>query len=154
MSTTDQLFQVLNQSGTDELSAFLKAYEAKLLPESKAFATYMRLLLDSKGLKRQDIFVASDIPERYGYKLLSEEKHTKKRDIILRLCIASGFTLQETQRALEIYGMARLYPRSPRDSVFILAINNRINDVHEVDDLLGKHGFENLARCGMDGDLD
>ena len=49
------------------------------------------------------VFLKADIPERYGYKLLSGEKHTKQRDVILRICYAAEFTLKETQRALRKY---------------------------------------------------
>lgn len=34
----------------------------------------------------------ADIPERYGYKLLSGEKHTRQRDVILRICYAAGLS--------------------------------------------------------------
>lgn len=43
----------------------------------------------------------ADIPERYGYKLLSGEKHTRQRDVILRICCAAGLS-----NALEANGEA------------------------------------------------
>lgn len=43
----------------------------------------------------------ADIPERYGYKLLSGEKHTRQRDVILRICYAAGLS-----NALEANGEA------------------------------------------------
>ena len=48
-----------------------------------------------KGILQQDVFLAADLPERYGYKLISEQKHTTQRDTILRLCLAARFDEDE-----------------------------------------------------------
>ena len=66
---------------------------------------------------------AADIPERYGYKLISEEKRTKQRDIILRLCYAAHFTLEETQKALKMYDMPMLYSKVKRDALLMIVFN-------------------------------
>lgn len=64
----------------------------------------------------QKMFLQADIPERYGYKLLSGQKHTKQRDVILRICYAAGLSFDETQRALKKYGMVELYSEITRDA--------------------------------------
>ncbi len=66
------------------------------------------------------MFLKADIPERYGYKLLSGEKRTKQRDVILRICYAAEFTLQEIQRVLKKYEMPQLYAEIPRDALLML----------------------------------
>ena len=102
-----------------------------------------------KGITQQTVFLKADIPERYGYKLLSGEKHTKQRDIILRICYAAGFTLQETQRALRKYGMPELYAKVPRDALLMIAFNERPGNILEVNELLQKHGMQLLRTSGL-----
>ena len=147
MKSTEELYNILNQTKDDSIEAYLREESSNLL-HKKRFANYMRAMLSVKGIRQQDLFVQADIPERYGYKLISEEKHTRKRDIILRLCIAGGLSLKETQRALTIYGMADLYPRIPRDCVVIIALNRDIHNVHTVNEMLKENGFEELENCG------
>ena len=73
------------------------------------------------------------------------EKHTKDRDLIIRLCLAGHFNWDETNRALKLYGMSELYAKDPRDACIIVAINNRIFDQYEVDDLLEKQGMKKIT---------
>ena len=73
------------------------------------------------------------------------EKHTKNRDLIIRFCIAGHFLLDETNRALKLYGMAPLYARDKRDACLIVAINNRKYDLYELDSLLKEHGLPKLS---------
>ena len=50
-------------------------------------------------------------------------KRHPSRDKILRLCIGAGLTLRETTRALELSENAPLYPKSRRDIIITVAIN-------------------------------
>ena len=68
--------------------------------------------------------------------LIAEEKHTRQRDTILRLCLAARFQAEEVQEALILYGMAPLYARLPRDAVLLAAIWRKIHDLQEVNGLL------------------
>ena len=148
MKTTDNLTHVLKKAGPDDVSAVLEDYEDAFVSSDRPFARYMRQCIREKGLKQQDIFLAADIPEGYGYKLISEQKRTQRRDVILRLCFASHLTLDEMQRALKVYGLAPLYARLPRDAVLMIAANNEVYDITAVNDLLQKHGMETLLPCG------
>lgn len=94
------------------------------------------------------MFIQADFPERFGYKLLSEEKRTKQRDYILRICYAAKLTLEETQRALTLYGMAPLYPRIPRDAVLMIAFNKRCGSILEVNAMLASHKLPTLKTSG------
>ena len=149
MKTTDKLTDVLKKAKPDEISAVMEENEASFLTKDRPFAEYIRQMIRKKGLKQQDVFIAADIPEGYGYKLISEQKHTRQRDIILRLCLSARLTLDELQRALELYGLPRLYSRAPRDAVLMIAANNEVYDIHAVNELLEKHGAEPLAPCGI-----
>ena len=146
-STTDHLEEVLRHTAPEELPFFTGEYEDKLLSSDRPFRDYMLRRLDERSLKQQTLFLRADISEGYGYKLISEEKHTVQRDVILRLCIGASFTLEETDRALTLYGMAPLYARSHRDAVFISAISSGCFDVFAVDEILKENGEAPLYAC-------
>ena len=119
-----------------DLKDFLSRNADDLIHSEHPFADYMREKFKEKGILQQDVFLAADLPERYGYKLISERKHTTQRDTILRLCLAARFDLNETDEALILYGMAPLHARIPRDAAFIVAFQNRVYDIHDVDAIL------------------
>jgi hypothetical protein len=139
--TEARLLEELGQIKPEELPGFLDAHREELLTEPRPFAAYMRETLRKKGVLQQNVFLAADLSENYGYKLVSEEKHTVNRDTILRLCMAAGFSMPETQEALILYGMAPLYVRLPRDAVFLVAIRQHIRDVHQVNALMHSCGL-------------
>ena len=120
----------------EELPEYLERERDELIEGGRPFADYMRRKLREKGLLQQEVFLAADLSENYGYKLIAEEKHTRQRDTILRLCLAARFQLSEVQEALILYGMAPLRARIPRDAAFIVAIQNRVYDIHDVDAIL------------------
>lgn len=128
--------ELIERIAPEDLPDFLGRNAGSMISDPRPFAGYMRSKFKEKEVLQQNVFLAADISENYGYKLVSEEKHTVNRDTILRLCLGAGFDLEETQEALILYGMAPLYFRLPRDIVFIVAIRNRLYDVHRVNDLL------------------
>ena len=134
--TDARLLAELSALRPEEFPAFLSRNAGDMIRSAHPFADFMREKLREKGILQQDVFLAADLPERYGYKLISEQKHTTKRDVILRLCLAAKFDLSETQEALILYGMAPLYARIPRDTAFIVAISRRVYDIHDVDAIL------------------
>ncbi len=146
---TEELEKVLGNTHINETSKYLKENADELLDPDRPFADYMRKLIKEKNLFQQDIFLKADIPDRYGYKLLSEEKRTKQRDVILRLCYAAELTLEETQKALKIYGMPELYARVPRDAVLMIIFNNRPGSIIDVNSYLKKNGVEILRSSGV-----
>lgn len=142
--TTGTLTSVLQSTSLCELENFFADNAHSFANTTRPFSEYMRDRLRAKGISQQEVFLAADISEGYGYKILSEEKHTRQRDLIIRLCLAGQLTLDETQTALKLYGFSPLYARIRRDSVLILAINSRIHDPAKVNLLLSEHGFEPL----------
>lgn len=144
-TTTTRLTNVLKKASGAELEEYYDENSASLLEGERPFSDYMRSEIKAAGLKQQDVFLAADIPERYGYKLISGEKRTRDRDVVLRLCIGAGFNLEKTQKALTLCGMAQLYPRFKRDSALMIALNTGVRDVFEADELLEKHGLPKLS---------
>lgn len=135
---------VLKNTKPDETADFLREN-----PQTdRAFSSYMREMLKKKGKKQQDIFNAAGISYGYGYKVISGEKRTRQRDLILEICIEAGFSLEETQKALRLYEMAELYPKIPRDAVIIIALNQGSGTIENVNKLLTEHGFPALYQCG------
>ena len=141
---TDELVNALNGTDVRRIGYFFQENETELIDEQHPFSTYMRGLFKAHGIKQQDVFLKADFSQRYGYRLISGERRTRQRDYIVRLCLAGGFSLEETQRALQIYGMSRLYVRIPRDAVLISAFQNSIFEIAEVNKLLTDQGMPAL----------
>ena len=112
------------------------------------FSIYIKNILSEKGMTQQAVFLKADIPERYGYKLLSGEKHTKQRDVILRICYAAELSLAETQRALQNYEMPVLYAKIPRDALLMIIFNERPGSIIEVNALLKENNMAPLRTSG------
>ena len=134
--TTNTLTSILKKTSPDKVSEYLETYSDEMISSSKPFALYMRETIKQKGLQQQQVFLDANISSGYGYKILSEEKRTKQRDTIIRICLAAHFSLDEVQRALKIYGMSPLYPRLSRDALLIVAFNQKMWSIEEVDNYL------------------
>ncbi len=145
---TNKLEDKLIKVNVATIAAFFKENKDDMVNNEYAFAEYMRQMIKMKGVSQQDIFLYADIPERYGYKLISQEKHTRQRDIILRICYSANFTLDETQKALRLYGMPELYVEFPRDAMLMVVFRDRPGDVIKVNALLRKNGLEPLRSSG------
>lgn len=146
--STEDLENILHSTHNGALASFLAENAAELVDASKPFSSYMHQIIKRNGMTQQDVFLAADFPERYGYKLLAEEKRTKQRDYILRICYAANMTLDETQRALALYGMGKLYARIPRDAVLMVAFNQHKGSILDVNALLAEHKMGTLRTCG------
>ncbi len=135
-------------SGLDleELDSFLERNAGEMITEARPFAAYMRRKLREKGLLQQDVFLAADLSEGFGYKLIAEEKRTRQRDVILRLCLAAQYRAEEVQEALLRYGMAPLWWRFPRDAVLMAAFGSGVYDLEKVNALLQQHGQPPLLK--------
>lgn len=145
---TNMLENALGKLHLSDYASFVNDNKNSMISESTSFSTYVKDLLSLKKITQQTVFLKADIPERYGYKLLSGEKHTKQRDIILRICYAGEFSLQETQRALRKYGMPELYVKDNRDVLLMIAFNERPGSIHDVDEMLKEHGLDTLRTSG------
>lgn len=145
---TKELEKILGSTHLNEFNEFREANVDSMLDE-KDFSEYFKELFKVKGILQQTVFLKADIPERYGYKLISGEKRTRQRDIILRICYAAEFTLEETQKALKKYGMPELYAKIPRDAFLMIVFNERPGNVIEVNEFLEKNNMEPLRTSGL-----
>ena len=142
---TDELNNLLENMKLDQLDEYLKDNEKYMADEKKAFYYYMKDVLDEKNIKLKDLYVYAGVSESYGSKILTQEKHTKDRDLIIRFCLAGHFNWDETNRALKLYGMSELYAKDSRDACIIVAINNRIFNMYDIDEMLLQRGLDKLS---------
>lgn len=141
---TNDIEKMLEGMKPAKLDEFYKENEKYMADESKAFYYYMKDIMESKHCLFKDMYIRADVSQSYGEKIIRMEKHTKNRDLIIRLCLAGHFSVLEMNRALKLYGMNPLYAKDKRDACIIVAINNRIYQIWDVDDLLQKQGFAKL----------
>jgi len=145
---TNELEKVLGSTHMSDYDTYVKDNKDSMLSDANSFFVYIKEIMRKNGLTQQTVFLKADISERYGYKLLSGEKRTKQRDIILRICYAAELTLSETQKALEKYGMPKLYAKDNRDALLMIAFNERPGNIIGVNEFLKEKGFETLRTSG------
>lgn len=145
---TEELENILGSTSSADIGSYLEENAQNMIETQRPFSAYMHEMLGKYGKTQQEVFLQADLSERFGYKLLSGEKHTKQRDYILRICYATGMTLEETQRALTLYGMAQLYARIPRDAVLMVAFNQHKGTVLDVNALLAANKQPILKTSG------
>ena len=76
-------------------------------------------------------------------KIINGLQRTKKRDLIIALCVALELSYDETNQALKLYGMAPLNSNDRRDLLIGQALRDKLN-VAELNNTLEKHGFPTL----------
>ena len=120
-STTGKLAEVLATiDNTQDMEKFME--QPKVTDSFKTFPEYYRSLPRVKETTDSALIELSGIERSYYYQIMKGKRHPS-RDKILRLCIGAGRTLRETTRALELSENAPLYPKSRRDIIITVAIN-------------------------------
>lgn len=147
--STKELNDILGRTHLSDFDNYCQENKDSINIENFAFSEYIKVLIKKNGYTQQTVFLRADIPERYGYKLLSGEKHTKQRDIILRICYAAGLTLDETQRALRKYEMPTLYAKIPRDALLMIIFKDRPGGIIEINEILKSNGMNPLRTSGV-----
>lgn len=127
--STSRLLNGLTNS--NDIIAFLNENEKELLCE-----TLPQCL--SRLLAEKDLTVAA-VAEKsgrgdYAYKIFNGNKNPT-RDVLISIALGMGLTLPETQLVLRLAKFAYLDPRNKRDSIFIFAINKRLN-IYETNAIL------------------
>lgn len=147
IKNTEELEKVLGSAHIKDFDSFCMENIDGF--EDDNFTSYIKNIFRDKKLTQQNVFFEADIPERYGYKILSGEKRTRQRDVILRICYAAKMSLAETQKALKKYGMPELYPKIPRDALIMIIFNERPGNIFEVNEILKEHNMDELRTCGV-----
>lgn len=144
--STSELGNILKSMKPNEIGVYLKENKSELKDDKRAFYDYFKETLARKRIMLKDVYSFAGVSDSWGGQIIRMESHSNERDTIIRLCLAGHFDLKEFDRALRLYGMNPLDPRSSRDSCLIVAINNRIFRLDQVDDLLSSQGFEILSK--------
>ena len=145
---TRDLEQELLSAYPKDMSKYINENKDVFIDGRRNFMEYMNQKLKEKGMQKQDVLLRADISQGYGYKLLNEEKHTRQRDVILRICYAAELTLQETQHVLKLYRMEELYAKISRDAFIMTCFNKRPGSIIEVNELMVKNKIEPLRTSG------
>lgn len=144
--STYELDKMLEQMKVSQLERYYKDNQDYLADDERPFYHFYKSKLKEHHIRLKDIYIAVDVSESYGEKVIQETKHTTNRDLILRFCIAGHLSLIDINRALKLYQMKPLYSKDKRDACIILAVNNRKYDLDEIDELLWKQGFKKLMK--------
>lgn len=139
--STTELDQILNQTGTSDLDAYLSE---NTLKKHETAAEYISAYLNETGQKKKDVIARACLSEQYGYQLLNGSKTTTDRDKILGLCIAAGLSIKQTGRVLKMSKFSPLYSKVDRDAVIMLCMNQGIRSVIKVNEELDKRGMQML----------
>lgn len=141
---TGELDKQLAETKPGQIGEYLAANRQDLADDHKGFYYYYKDVLDSKHIMLKDVYAQVGVSESYGSKIISMEKHTKSRNLIIRFCIAGHFSLDETNRALKLYGLSSLYAKNHRDACVIVCLNNRIFDIGRINEVLEENKLEAL----------
>ena len=109
-----------------------------------SLSQYLRSKLEEHNQKKATIFKKAGMEgSNYGYELFRNDEKIPSRNILLAICLAFSFTLEETQMALHCAGISQLYPRDARDVYIIFGIQNGLS-LEEIDELLESQGLETI----------
>ncbi|GAA0069078.1 hypothetical protein UT300003_06010 [Clostridium sardiniense] len=122
-NTTELLDCLKNAKNIKELENYIDSIDEYTYTD---FAKYILNKCEEKGIKKSALINKADISRTYGYQILSGDKNPS-RDKIIKLCISAKLNLDETERALAIAKVGKLYAKDPRDSALIFAINKGLS---------------------------
>ena len=121
---TNKLIRYLKHENALALSEMIKEQEKQATVSS--FPVFMDRVIREKHIKRKDIALRTGLSQYYTYIFLNGSKRTAERDYILAICFAVRMDLNETQHALNIYGMPQLDENDARSGIIIRAIEKGI----------------------------
>ncbi len=138
--TTRHLEEMLKKMrGQDEVSDFLGKNGNTL----SSFGEYYSKYISEKGIDVPDIIKKSGVSRNYIYNILNGDR-APGRDKVLALCIAAGMSFMETDRALELAGERRIYPKDERDARIAIMINQGVQNVTDVNIMLDEYDLDPL----------
>ena len=108
-----------------------------------SFREFYSRYIGENHIEVPEILKKSCVSRNYIYNILNGDREPN-RDKILALCIAAGMTFAETDRALEIAGKRRIYPKDERDARIAIMINQGVKNVEDINMMLDSYGLEPL----------
>ena len=147
---TKNLEKILQKTSLDDIDDVFSENEDSMVEPKIDFYNFIKERMEEKKVKAKDVFFDADISYRYGYKLVSGEKVTRQRDVIIRLCYALELSLDETQKALKLYGLPPLYAKRKRDAIMMLIFKDRPGDIIKFNEILLEKKEKPLVAVGED----
>ena len=139
--TTDRLDKILQKAGTDAaVNQYVEKYARN---QYESFSDYFNEYISKGSLEIPDIIYRSNISKNYIYNIING-KRNPGRDKIISLCIGAGMNLREINRGLKIGRYSALYAKDERDARIIVAVNQGIRSVIDLNIILEKHGLNIL----------
>ncbi|MBR2824646.1 MAG: helix-turn-helix transcriptional regulator [Clostridia bacterium] len=135
--TTSQLLNRIRKCGT-----FQEVMTASSEAAEPSFSMLLYEMMTEKNMKAREIIGKTGIDRSYFYHILSGKKIPGK-NVVIRLALTMGCSLNETNRLLRLAGLSNLYPRLRRDAVLIYALEQR-KSMQEANELLQEAGEEPL----------
>ena len=89
--STYEVEEILKSMRPEQLQQFYKENTHNMVDANKAFYYYMKDIVEAKNIRFKDMYILAGVSESYGEKIIRMEKHTKSRDLLIRLCIAGHF---------------------------------------------------------------
>ena len=80
---TDEMEEALKEVRPGQIDSYLKTNSQYMVDETRAFYFYMKDVLKRKGILHKDLYVRMNVSEKYGGQILTMEKHTPNRDLIM-----------------------------------------------------------------------
>ncbi|MDU1053733.1 XRE family transcriptional regulator [Clostridium baratii] len=122
--STSELLDILKDTkNIEEFEEYLNSIDTIKYTD---FSKYILEKCAEKGIKKSKLIADADINRTYGYQILNGDKKPS-RDKIIKLCISAKLNLEETERALALAKVGKLYAKNVRDSAIIFAINKGLN---------------------------
>ncbi|MEG2788587.1 MAG: hypothetical protein RR942_12305 [Romboutsia sp.] len=138
---TVELMSILNDIEDESfLDEFLKTTSDNF--SDLGLPKFFKDICSEKNISKSSLIKNAEIDRTYGYQILNGTKKPS-RDKILKLCISANLNLEESNKALKLGNVGELYPKNPRDSVIIFALNKNL-DILKIDELLYNRNFDTL----------
>jgi hypothetical protein len=112
-------------------------------PDAPEFCDYLNNIRLEKNMKKEHLFINSDISQTYGHEIFRGIKHPS-RDKIIQFAIGLGLDIDGTQDLLKIGRQAQLFPKVKRDALICYAIAHSM-DIVKTNTVLTENGFEMLG---------
>lgn len=122
------------------LSAFLEENKNLFLMEN--LPSFFLQMMHKYNIDRNEIISKSNIERSYCYQILRGTR-AASRDNYLKICMAMGLNLEDTQCALTLAQVGQLYIKIKRDAAIIFSIQRQY-DLDKTQDLLYTLGLKTL----------
>lgn len=139
--TTERLDKTLkNIKSENDAEKYIRKYT---VGGYKNFAEYFNDYIIRHEYSISDIVNKSNVSRNYIYNIINDNRKPG-RDKVIALCTGAGMNVKEIDRCLKLAGHNELYAKNERDARIIIAINQGIKNVIDLNIILDKAGVEEL----------